>query len=153
MEGIMLTEHELIGMVHSSIYHHCQEKGYAAPVDVLMDIGVLSKQKYEDWRFGRISYLEQACTCNLKQLSFIIKQMRIYAKKSGLKPSFCYYKQWGAKKKNGQGHKTVIPLAFSKSRNPEIERAYATHFVDKQGVEQMKKAILEKSEDIERNRK
>jgi len=109
----------------------------------------LRKCRYQ----GRISYLEQACTCSLKLLSFIMKQMRIYAKKSGLKPSFCYYKQWGAKKKNGQGHRTVIPLAFSKSRKPEIERAYATHFVDKQGVEQMKKAILEKSEDIERNRK
>ena len=71
----------------------------ATPVDVLMEIGVLPKQKYEDWRFGRIDYLERVCTVNLRKLSFIMHQMRVYAQKTGLKPSFCYYKQWGVKKK------------------------------------------------------
>lgn len=32
--------------IHSSMYHQCQERGYATPVDVLMDIGVLPKKKY-----------------------------------------------------------------------------------------------------------
>lgn len=31
--------------------------------DVLMDIGVLPKQKYEDWRFGRAPYLEAVIEC------------------------------------------------------------------------------------------
>ncbi len=39
---------ELIGKVHSAVYHQCQQRGYAAPADVLVDIGVLPKQKYED---------------------------------------------------------------------------------------------------------
>lgn len=43
-----MNDDELIGKVHSAMYHQCQERGYAAPVDVLMDIGVLSKQKYEE---------------------------------------------------------------------------------------------------------
>ena len=34
-------------------------------------IGVLPKQKYEDWRFGRVDYLERVCTVNLRKLSFI----------------------------------------------------------------------------------
>jgi len=72
-----------------------------------------------------------------------MKQIRSYAKKAGLKPSFCYYKRWGVKKK--QGHKPVIPLRFSKSGNPEIERAYATHYVDLDRVEQLKKEKLEKT--------
>ena len=38
-----------------------------------------------------------------------------------MKSSFCYYKQWGAKKRTGQGHKPVIPLRFSKNGAPEIE--------------------------------
>ena len=88
-----MTDGELIGKVHSAMYHQCQNRGYAAPVDVLMDIGVLPKQKYEDWRFGRVPYLECVCTVNLRKLSFIMRQMRVYAEKSGLKPSFCYYKQ------------------------------------------------------------
>ena len=67
-----VKESELIGKVHSAVYKQCQQRGYAAPVDVLVDIGVLPKQKYEDWRFGKVRYLEAVCTCNLKKLSFII---------------------------------------------------------------------------------
>ena len=102
-----MTEKELIGKVHSAVYHQCQRRGYATPVDVLMEIGVLPKQKYEDWRFGRIDYLERVCTVNLRKLSFIMHQMRVYAQKTGLKPSFCYYKQWGVKKK-GYLEKMVV---------------------------------------------
>lgn len=46
-----------------------------------MDIGVLQKSKYEDWRFGRVAYLEGVCTVNLKKLSFIMHQVSVYAKK------------------------------------------------------------------------
>ncbi len=133
-----MTDAELISAVHSAMHHQCQSRGYAAPVDVLMDIGVLPKKKYEDWRFGRVSYLEGVCTVNLRKLSFIMHQMRAYAKKAELKPSFCYYKQWGIKKKNGQGHKLVVPLRFSKSGSPEIEKSYATHFVDLKRTVQLK---------------
>ena len=133
-----MTESELIGKVHSAVYHQCQQRGYAAPVDVLIDVGVLPKQKYEDWRNGKVPYLEQACICNLKKLSFIMSQIRKYAMKSGLKPSYCYYKQWGTKKKSGQGRKPVIPLRFSKSGKEDIERAYATHFVDVKQIKQIK---------------
>ena len=132
----IMTEKEMIGRVHSAVYHQCQVRGYAAPADVLVDVGVLPGQKYEDWRFGKVQYLEQACTCNLRQLSFIMKQIRIYAQKSNLKPSFCCYKRWGVKKRNG--HKATIPLQFSKSGKPEIERAYATHYVDPVRVAQLK---------------
>lgn len=95
-----------------------------------MDVGILQKQKYEEWRFGKIPYVEAVCNCNLRQLSFLMKQIRCYADKTGLKPSFCYYKRWGTKKRNGQGHKPVYPLRFSKSGKAEIEKAYATHYVD-----------------------
>lgn len=63
-----VKESELIGKVHSAVYHQCQQRGYAAPADVLVDIGILPKQK------------------------------------------------------------PVIPLRFSKNENPEIEKAYATHY-------------------------
>ena len=137
---VCMNDKELIGKVHSSVYHQCQARGYATPVDVLMDVGVLSKQNYENWRFGRVPYLEKVCTVNLKKLSFIMHQIRVYAGKSGLKPSFCYYKQWGVKKKSGQGHKPVIPLRFSKSGDEGIERWYATHYVDSERITQLKAA-------------
>lgn len=86
-----MKDGELIGKVHNSVYQQCRKRGYATPVDVLMDVGILQKQKYEEWRFGKISYLEAVCNCNLRQLSFLLKQIRCYADKTGLKPSSCYY--------------------------------------------------------------
>ena len=129
---------ELIKKVNASMSRQCNERGYATPVDVLMDIGALSKKSYEDWRYGRIDYLERVCTMNLHKLSSVLHQMKVYAGKAGLKPSFCYYKRWGVKKKNGQGHKPVIPLRFSKSGNEYIERTYATHFVNSYRIQQLK---------------
>ena len=135
-----MNEKELISKIDSSMYHQIQTRGYAAPVDVLIDTGILPKQKYEDWRFGRVRYLEAVCNAKLKRLSFVLHQMRVYAQAHELKPSFCYYKRWGVRKKNGTGHKPVIPLQFSKSGSPEIEQSYATHFVDLTRVQELKAA-------------
>lgn len=140
-----MNSDDLIGKVHSSMYHQCRDRGYATPVDVMMDVGVLPKKKYEDWRFGRVPNLESVCTVNLHKLSFIMHQMRVYARKTGLQPSVTCYKQWGVKKKSGQGSRPVIPLRFSKSGNPEIERWYATHFLDSKRIAELK---AEKAESV-----
>ena len=110
----------LIGKVHDSMYRQCKSRGFAAPVDVLMDIGVLDKKKYDDWRHGRVPYLEAVCTVNLHKLSEIMKEVRAYAAINGLKPSFTDYRQVGSKDRK---------LRFSKSGNPVIDKAYATHYV------------------------
>ena len=102
------------------MYRQCKSRGFAAPVDVLMDIGVLDKKKYNDWRHGRVPYLEAVCTVNLHKLSEIMKVVRAYAAANGLKPSFTDYRQVGSKDRK---------LRFSKSGNPAIEKAYATHYV------------------------
>lgn len=140
-----MNDKELAGKIHSSMYHQCQKRGYAAPVDVLMDIGYLSKQRYEDWRFGRIDYLERVCHANLHKLSFVMHQMRVYAGKTNLKASYCCYKKWGVKKKNGQGHKPVVLLRFSKSGDETVERWYATHFVDKSQLARLKNEKADKN--------
>lgn len=129
---------ELTAKVRSAVYLQCRNRGFAAPVDVLMEVGYLSKRDYENWRYGRVDYLERVCKANLSKLSLVMREMRSYAAKAGLKPSFCYYKQWGTKKKNGQGRKPVIPLRFSKSGDAEIEQRYATHFVDVKRTAQLK---------------
>ena len=124
------------------MYQQWERRGYAAPVDTLIECGVLPKKAYEEWRFGKVPYLEKVCIVNLHKLSFIMHQMRVFAKKNQWTPSFCYYKQWGIKKKDGQGHKPVIPLRFSKSGEAEIERWYATHFVDKKKISLLKKLFI-----------
>ena len=103
-----------------------------------MDLGYLKKEQYENWRHGRVPYLERVCTVNLSKLSTVRHEMRVYARKANLKPSFCYYKQWAVKKKGGQGHRPVIPLRFSKSGKEDIEKQYATHFVDSMRVAVLK---------------
>ena len=135
-----MNDKELRARVRESMFRQCHMRGYAAPVDVLMDIGALSKKNYEDWRFGRADTLERVCSMNLSKLSAVLREMYACAKAQNLKPSFCYYKRWGVRKKNGTGHKPVIPLQFSKSGSPEIERSYATHFVDLARVQELKAA-------------
>ena len=103
-----------------------------------MDLEILSKVNYERWRNGQVPYLEKVCNINLKKLSTILHEMRVYAKKGNLKPSPCVYKRWAVKKKNGQGKKQVIKLRFSKSGSEDIEKWYATHFVDTKKIEKMK---------------
>jgi hypothetical protein len=66
-----MNDKELIGKVHSAVYSLINSKGYAAPVDVPIAVGVLSKADYENWRNGRVDYLERLCKVNLKKLSTI----------------------------------------------------------------------------------
>ncbi len=119
----MKDDKQIISAIHNSMYMQVKKQGYTTPTQVLMDIGVLSKQDYENWRFGRVDYLERVCKVNLKRLSFIMCQIRAYAAKQELKASFTFYKQWGVKKGNPR------KLRFSKSGNEEIEALYGTHYV------------------------
>ena len=132
-----MNDEELRARVRESMFRQCHMCGYAAPVDVLMEIGALSKKNYEDWRFGRADTLERVCSMNLSKLSAVLREMYACAKAQNLKPSFCYYKRWGVKKK-GQGRGAVTPLRFSRSGDAEIERRYATHYVDEKRIAQLK---------------
>ena len=99
----MMNNGELVGKVCSSMYRQCRERGYATPVDVLMEIGVLPKKKYEDWRFGRIPYLESVCTVNLHKLSFVMHQMRVICPKERLKALVLLLSAVGCQKEKRAG--------------------------------------------------
>ena len=45
-----------------------------------MDLEILLKVNYERWRNGQVPYLEKVCNINLKKLSTILHEMRVYAK-------------------------------------------------------------------------
>ena len=141
-----MNDEELRARVRESMFRQCHMRGYAAPVDVLMDVGALSKKNYEDWRFGRADTLERVCSMNLSKLSTVLREMYACAKAQNLKPSFCYYKRWGVKNK-GQGRGAVIPLRFSRSGDAEIERRYATHYVDEKRIAQLKTMQVAAAED------
>ena len=102
-----VNDEELRVRVRESMFRQCHMRGYAAPVDVLMDIGALSKKNYEDWRLGRADTLERVCSMNLSKLSAVLREMYACAKAQSLKSSFCYYKRWGVKKKRIAQLKTM----------------------------------------------
>lgn len=127
-----MNNQQLIEKIHFSMENQCLKRGYATPVDVLMDLDILSKTDYEKWRAGNIPYLEKVCMINLNKLTELLKVMQQYSQKEKLKPSFCVYKQWGCK--------SIKKLRFSKSGSGVIEKNYATHFVNLTQLEHIKKA-------------
>lgn len=119
-----MNRHDMSVKINSSLYMQLQKNGVATRIQVFLDLGILSKEDVERWRFGKVDYLERVCKANLGTLSFIAKEIRAYGHKHKLKESFTYYKQWGLKDKN-----VKKKLRFSKSGNPNIEKEYATHYV------------------------
>ena len=111
---------------HSLVY----EKGFVCSVDMLLRLGYLTKEDYESWRFGKIEYLEKVCKTNLSKLSLINNTIRKTANDLKLERSWTGYNKFG----KGQSKK----LIFSKSRNQKIEDAYATHYVDKRRIIELK---------------
>jgi hypothetical protein len=112
------------------------KKGYVCSVDVLMKLEYLSENEYQDWRFGRIPYLEKACQANLHKLSTVNRLIRKYSAEWNFEKSWTAYYKWGkGPKKN---------LIFSKSRDQQIETLYATHFLNKKRINELKTEKLNK---------
>lgn len=107
------------------VWHHAgelvNEKGYAAPIDVLVKMEQLTVKQVEDWRFGRIPYLEKVVQSNLGKMNIILRAIREFGQQFQLKASTTVYHKWG------KGRKAV--LQFSKSGAPHLEQQYATHYV------------------------
>ena len=92
-----------------------------APVDVLIEMDLLTPKALEDWRNGRIPYLERSIRCNLTRLSRILRILRFHAHDLNLVPSVTKYTRRGKARRHG--------LRFTKTGEPRLEEAYARHFV------------------------
>jgi hypothetical protein len=91
------------------------------PIDVLVGMQLLKRTDVEDWRRGRVAYLERVINCNLTRLSRLLRILRFHAHDLNLVPSTTDYRRHG----KGPKHR----LRFTKTGNPRLEVAYATHFV------------------------
>ena len=116
-----MSREDIVRNVERAVDKLLDDKGYVSPVDLYMEIGVLKKADYEQWRKGKIPYLEKVCAGNLNKLSFMLRTLRIRSLKKGCKPSVTVYKQWGSKE--------TRLLRFSKYGNKITEKIYSTHFV------------------------
>lgn len=113
-----------------------REKLLVTPIDVLIGVGWLHPGRVEDWRKGRIPYLESEVSANLKRISTAMKFFRTWAASAGLNPSATVYQR-----RTRSGKQT---LQFSKSGNPNIEAAYCTHFVSPKLRAEKAKRLAEK---------
>ena len=93
---------------------------YVSAIDVLVGLGWLQPGQVEDWRKGRVRYLERVVQANLSRISKAMKMFRRWARQRGLEPSETAYVARGSSRR---------PLRFSKSGKPAIEEAYRTHWV------------------------
>lgn len=110
-------------------------KGYVAPVDVMLKMGLISQKDYADWRRGKILFLEKAASVDLSRLSRIMRELKGTARKKFLKPSKTIYKRWGNGAKGN--------LRFSKTGAKHIEEAYSTHYVGKKSQNQDQPQVKE----------
>ncbi|TAJ09169.1 hypothetical protein DMA11_20560 [Marinilabiliaceae bacterium JC017] len=106
------------------------EKGYICAVDMLIKLDYLTQKDYQAWRLGKVSYLEKACKVNLSKLSTINSTTKKIAKELQLKESWTAYNQYGKGPKRR--------LIFSKSGDNNIEKAYATHYLDVKRINELK---------------
>ena len=104
-----------------------------APSEILIEMGNLSNNNYEAWRKGRVPYLERVFEGNLSKASRILRIIGFHAHDLNMVPRQTVYHQWG------KGKNRV--LRFSKSGNPNLERAYSCHYVWNQSQEKKLKAI------------
>jgi hypothetical protein len=97
-----------------------QQQNFVSAIDIFLGIGTLKPDCLQDWRKGRIPYLEKVIEGSLGKISFAMKCFRSWAIRKGLKPSKMAYLS------KGRGSKKE--LRFSKTGNPQIEIAYRTHY-------------------------
>ena len=111
---------------------------YVSAVDVLLGMGSLHPNDLQDWKKGKIHFLEKAVQGSLNKISYAMKCFRRWACKKGLKPSRTEYfvKTSGSKRE----------LRFSKNGDPQIESAYRIHYVSPLLAEQKKQRVQQESD-------
>ena len=92
-----------------------------APVDVLVEMGLLDPAQLHQWRLGHVPYVEKVIHGSLTRLSKLLRILRFHAHDLNLVPSSTAYMRWG--KGPAQA------LRFTKTDEPKLEAAYSPHFV------------------------
>ncbi len=96
------------------------KRKFVTAIDVLVGVGWLEPRRVDEWRQGRVDYLERVTVANLGKMSTAMRSFRRWAQARGLQPSETEYV---ARTRDRR------PLRFSKSGDAGIERAYRTHWV------------------------
>lgn len=111
------------------------ERNVVAAIDVLVGLGWLTPRRVDEWRQGRVAYLEAAVEAGLGKISASMRLFHQWAQARGLRPSETAYLARSRDRR---------PLRFSKSGDPAIERAYRTHWVSPELSEHKRARLAER---------
>jgi hypothetical protein len=111
------------------------ESGLVTPIDVLVGLGWLPPGRVDEWRQGRLEYLECAAQVDVRKLSAAVAILRRWAERDGLEASEVTY----------VARTRDRPLLrFSESGNPGIERAYRAYWVSPELSERQRQRLAER---------
>lgn len=116
-----MNRQQLQSKVFQAAEQTLSRQHYVSAIDILTGIGLLQPVHVQEWRKGKIPYLEKVIQGNLGKISYAMSCFRRWATQQGLKPSQTAY--LARTRTNKQ------ELQFSKSSDPNIEYAYRTHYV------------------------
>lgn len=125
---------ELSHRVERSAAEILAEKGYVAPVDVLVQPGWLAPARVQEWTQGRVPCLERVVQANLHKISDAMRLLRRWALDNGFQPSETAY----VARTRDRRH-----LQFSLTGQAEIEVAYRTHWVPRALSEAKRRRLAE----------
>ena len=111
------------------------QRKFVTAIDVLVGLGWLEPRRVDEWRQGRVAYLEVVVSASLGKISTAMKVFRRWAAARGLKPSETVYV---ARTRDRR------PLRFSKSGDEGIERAYRTLWVSPELSERRRERLAER---------
>jgi len=94
---------------------------YVCAIDVLCGMGLLASSAVDFWRKGRIDFLEGEIQGSLNKISSSMAIFRRWAHEKGLKESETDYVR--------PARSGTVPLQFSRSGDPQIEKSYRTHYI------------------------
>jgi len=69
-------EDRLFPRIERTVAAILERREVVTPVDVLVEMGLLAPEHLDDWRRGKVPYLERVIRCNLTKLSRILRILR-----------------------------------------------------------------------------
>lgn len=111
------------------------QKKFVSAIDVLVGIRWLTPSLVNQWRQGRLPYLEEGMSVDLEKLSSALKLFRSWAERRVLESSETAYMSSTRDRR---------PLRFSASGQEAIERAYRTHWVSQELSEKKRERLAER---------
>jgi len=103
------------------------------PCDIFIEMGNLSKKNYEAWCKGQVPYLERVFEGSLSKANRILRIISFHVHDLNMVPQQAVYHQLG------KGKNQI--LKFSKSGDPNIEKAYSRHYTWNQSAQKKQIAI------------